>query len=74
VLGLLGIPLAWARIYLGVHFPFDMAGAAFVAMLSTTLIHHLPHGFLSSTYNVAIRIHCRIFSRFIVRGWIRGAT
>ena len=74
VLGLLGIPLAWARIYLGVHFPFDMAGGAIVAMLSTTLIHHLPHGFLGSIYNVAIRIHCRVFSRFIVKGWIRGTT
>jgi undecaprenyl-diphosphatase len=74
VLGLLGIPLAWARIYLGVHFPFDMAGAAIVAMLSTTLIHHLPHGFLGSIYNVAIRIHCRVFSRLIVKGWIRGTT
>lgn len=74
VLGLLGIPLAWARIYLGVHFPFDMAGAAIVAMLSTTLIHHLPHGFLGSIYNVAIRIHCRVFSMLIVKGWIRGTT
>ncbi|WP_343586455.1 undecaprenyl-diphosphatase, partial [Herbaspirillum sp.] len=28
---LLGIPVAWARIFLGVHFPLDMAGAVVVA-------------------------------------------
>ena len=27
LLALLGLPMAWARIYLGVHFPLDMAGA-----------------------------------------------
>jgi undecaprenyl-diphosphatase len=28
---LLGLPMAWARIYLGVHYPLDMLGAAVVA-------------------------------------------
>ena len=31
MLALVGVPMAWARIYLGVHFPLDMAGAALVA-------------------------------------------
>ena len=31
MLSLLGLPVAWARIYLGVHFPLDMIGAALVA-------------------------------------------
>ena len=39
MLALLGLPVAWARIYLGVHFPFDMIGAALVAALSLSLIH-----------------------------------
>lgn len=33
LLGLLGIVIAWARIYLGVHFPLDMAGAAALALV-----------------------------------------
>ena len=33
LLGLLGIVVAWARIYLGVHVPLDMAGAAGVALV-----------------------------------------
>ena len=34
-LALLGFPIAWARIYLGVHFPFDMLEAGTVAVFST---------------------------------------
>ena len=38
-LTLLGLPVAWARIYLGVHFPFDMLGAALVAAMIAGLCH-----------------------------------
>lgn len=54
MLAILGIPLAWSRIYLGVHFPLDMAGAALVAgvaaVLSATAVRLIlrrfphPHG------------------------------
>lgn len=37
---LLGLPVAWARIYLGIHFPLDMAGAALVALVSARLVLH----------------------------------
>lgn len=33
----LGLLVAWSRIYLGVHFPLDMAGAALVSVLSAVL-------------------------------------
>lgn len=36
-LALLGVPVAWARVYVGVHFPFDIAGAALVAVVSALL-------------------------------------
>ncbi|WP_421377146.1 phosphatase PAP2 family protein [Paraburkholderia sp. DD10] len=42
-LALLGISIAWARIYLGVHFPFDMLGAAVVAALSAWLTLNAAH-------------------------------
>jgi undecaprenyl-diphosphatase len=34
VVGLLGLPMAWARIYLGVHYPGDMVGAFAIAALA----------------------------------------
>ena len=37
VLFLLGITLAWARIYVGIHWPADMVGAAFSAGISVLL-------------------------------------
>ena len=34
----LGLGVAWARIYLGVHFPLDMIGAAAVAVCAAALV------------------------------------
>lgn len=33
-----GLLTCWARVYLGVHLPFDMLGAALVALLCTILV------------------------------------
>lgn len=38
VVALLGLPMAWARIYLGVHYPGDMMGALALAALATLSI------------------------------------
>src|SRR3546814_14174233 len=35
LLAVSGLPIAWARIYVGVHFPLAMVGAAAVAVVST---------------------------------------
>ncbi|MHB2267535.1 undecaprenyl-diphosphatase [Aliihoeflea sp. PC F10.4] len=37
VIGAAGLIVAWARIYVGVHFPFDMVGAVFVGALAAWL-------------------------------------
>jgi membrane-associated phospholipid phosphatase len=34
VVGCLGLLIAWSRIHLGVHFPFDRLGAAVVSTLA----------------------------------------
>ena len=39
-IALLGIPVAWARIYIGVHFPLDIIGAAIVGLVSAGLIFY----------------------------------
>ncbi len=70
-LTLLGLPIAWARIYLGVHFPLDMVGAALVAGLSAWLLFREERWLIEPIYDAAIRIHSRFFAFLIQRGWIR---
>lgn len=69
MLALLGLPVAWARIYLGVHFPFDMIGAALVAALSAWLAFREMRVYLPPAYNLATRLHSTLFKKFIERGW-----
>lgn len=69
-LALLGILIAWARIYLGVHFPFDMLGAIVVAALSAWLTLHEARRYLQPSYLLATNIHRRLFGSLIARGWV----
>ncbi|HEY8908323.1 MAG TPA: undecaprenyl-diphosphatase [Rhodoferax sp.] len=71
VLALLGLPVAWARIYLGVHFPLDMVGAALVAVSSAYLCFREERWFLDSAYHWAIRIYHYVFALPIRRRWLR---
>lgn len=71
-LTLLGVPIAWARIYLGVHFPFDMLGAVAVAVFSAWLTVRGAHWYLGAIYRLASDIHRRLFGRLIALGWVRG--
>lgn len=70
-LALLGLPVAWARIYLGVHFPFDMVGALAVSFLSVVLTRHVIGRYLPLIYRAAIFIHGLLFGKFIALGWVR---
>jgi undecaprenyl-diphosphatase len=68
---LAGIPVAWARIYLGVHFPLDMAGSSLVAMASASLIVRSRDVVASPIANGLLHIHPILFARLIRRGWVR---
>ncbi|MDE2382868.1 MAG: undecaprenyl-diphosphatase [Xanthomonadaceae bacterium] len=70
-LTLLGLPVAWARIYLGVHFPLDMVGAALVAALSAWLTFRNAPWYLPTAYNLATRLHGLLFRKLIQQGWVR---
>jgi len=41
VVGLLGVAVAWSRVYLGVHFPFDMLGSLVVGVVSAAILRAL---------------------------------
>lgn len=59
-----------ARIYLGVHFSFDMIGATLVAAL-TWLALRERRLYLPLTYNLTSRLHGVLFSKLIALGWVR---
>ncbi len=56
-LALLGVPIAWARIYVGVHFPLDMLGAALVALACAALARAAARCYLPVAYRAAMRVH-----------------
>lgn len=71
VLMLAGIPMAWARIYLGVHFPFDMLGALVLAMVSAALTRFAAPWYLASCLNWSTAVYQRLFRRWINVGCLR---
>jgi undecaprenyl-diphosphatase len=67
----LAVPVAWARIYLGVHFPLDMVGALLVAVLSAYLCFNRER-WLQDVVCLRVGIICRyLFALPISRGWVR---
>ena len=71
-LALAGVPIAWARIYLGVHFPFDMLGAIAVAAVGAWLALRAVRWYLEPGYQFAAAIHHRLFGKLIALGWVRA--
>lgn len=69
---LLALPVAWARIYLGVHFPQDMLGAALVAAGIAGLVAASRSWLITPLYErVARRLFHRLFAPLIRRGWLQ---
>lgn len=71
ILAILGLPIAWARIYLGVHFPLDMVGGAAVASVSVWLSLMMARWYLRPAFHLAIGIHRTLFGPLIRLGWVR---
>ena len=70
-LAALGLPVAWARIYLGVHFPLDMLGAALVALGSAWLVRARGLRLAAAAARLLQRPYRRVFSGLIEKGWMR---
>ncbi|KQR78609.1 phosphoesterase [Burkholderia sp. Leaf177] len=69
-LALLGIPMAWARIYLGVHFPLDIVGAGLVSALSAMAVAKVGRRPVAFLVIVASLVHRQVFKPLIRRGWV----
>lgn len=70
-LAALGLPVAWARIYLGVHFPLDMLGAAFVGCGSAVLVRIRGLRLAAQAVRRLQPPYRRVFSGLIEKGWMR---
>jgi undecaprenyl-diphosphatase len=69
-IGLMAVPVAWARIYLGVHFPADMLGAVLVAAVAVLICKPLTKPMQSVLFPKFIDpLYQRVFAFPIARGW-----
>jgi undecaprenyl-diphosphatase len=68
---LLGVCVAWARIFLGVHFPFDMVGA--VGVVGAVWLGISPIWRLAGERitDQALRLYRGLLAQPIALGWIR---
>lgn len=69
-LSIAGLPVAWSRIYLGVHFPLDMVGAAIFALSSALLCKGNRAWVVEPLFPWATAAHRRLFAPWIKRGWV----
>ncbi|WP_456267311.1 undecaprenyl-diphosphatase [Kushneria sp. AK178] len=67
-LTILACPIAWSRIYLGVHFPLDMLGAVIVAGLASVMMLWLQPLYIERLYALTRGLHRLVFAPLIARG------
>jgi undecaprenyl-diphosphatase len=65
----LGLPLAWARIYLGVHYPLDMVGAALVSVGSAQVALRSGERVIGPLLPLLEASYRRLCAPAIRRGW-----
>ena len=71
ILALIGLPVAWARIYLGVHFPADMLGALVVGLFSAGFVRRLEGRFAEPLMGWLQPLYRKACASLIRRGWAR---
>jgi undecaprenyl-diphosphatase len=72
LLAMAGVIVGWARIYLGVHFPLDVLGAACLALPVGLVASFGVDRIGSPALRLAETIYRALFSPLIKRGWIRS--
>ncbi|NMM39185.1 MAG: phosphatase PAP2 family protein [Glaciimonas sp.] len=63
--------IAWARVFLGVHFPLDMIGAVAVAGVAAVVVAPLWHMAGGTLTSLAERLYRVVLARPIASGWVR---
>ena len=72
VFAMLWLPVAWSRIYLGIHFPADMIGGLVVGCCSAVGVRRFGDSFATMVLRVLGGVHGALLSPLIRRGWVRS--
>jgi undecaprenyl-diphosphatase len=72
ILALIALPIAWARIYMGVHFPLDMAGALLTGLVGAAISLPLRGTLIPSLRRCIEPIYRRVFAWPIRQGWVHA--
>jgi len=67
----MGLFVAWARVFLGLHFPLDMVGAVVVAAAAYVVTSPLWQRVGATIIAIAERLYRLVFARLIASGWCR---
>jgi undecaprenyl-diphosphatase len=68
---LVDIAVAWARVYVGVHFPLDMVGAGIVAWASCLLAAPIWRFAGAAATQACVALYRKVLAGPIARGWLR---
>ena len=68
LVALFGLPMAWARIYLGVHYPLDMIGALLVALIGATGVALCEGRVFDTLFGASVRLYRFAFAPLIRLG------
>ncbi|KEA52635.1 bacitracin transport permease BCRC [Mangrovibacter sp. MFB070] len=60
--------VAWSRVFLGVHFPFDMLGALLVAIIANTLVFPVWEKYGGSATTLCESVSNKLFFKFPLKG------
>lgn len=68
----IGLLIAWSRVYLGIHFPFDMLGAAIVSAAACGIVWSAWHALGTKVMAMAETAYQFVFSFAISRNWMKS--
>lgn len=71
ILAIIGLPVAWARIFMGVHYPFDMLGAFVNALLAGFICMPLRNKLTPIIRSIFESIYRVLFGWLIKSGWAK---
>ena len=71
LIAILGVFVAWSRVYLGIHWPFDMVGAAIVAGIAAFFAVAFDRRFGDSSMLITVGLYDRFVEKPLVRVWAR---